>query len=653
MNSPVDRIVSKTLALFAPPLRLNVAEWAELYREIPRGTSAEPGRWRNSRLPYLTEPMQSFTDNEASETVILMARQVGKTETLINAICYFIDVDPCNVLVKYPSLDSAKKFSQKKLTPVIRETPRLKNKVKDPRQRDSGNTIYNKMFPGGSVTLIGANSAAGTRAISCRVVIQDEIDSDQPNSEGDPVEQADGRAENFHDAVKIKASTPTIKPVPDGKGGWIGSRIQVLFDDSDKRYWHCNCPRCGHLQTLKWANVKWTWIDANGNSVSKPEEAVYVCEGCNAELSDFERVRMVMSGRWIATRPGSIRRGYHLSGLYRIMGKKRAYKSYLHEFVVKFLEAKAGGPEQMRVWINTFLAECYEEDFEKIDINPVYNRRETYGPSIPKKCLVLTMTVDTQGDRLQWLVKGHGLGGESWGIETGVLFGDPFKLDVWKSLDAIINREYEHPILGKMTIPITLIDSGGQANDQGFADPVYRFVRPRQPGEQGPGVYALKGSSTPSAPLVSQRKPKKGISLKIIGTNLAKQTVHGRLKLEQPGPRFMHYPIGYGFDEEYFAQLGAEAPKPVKRRGYTIIEWHKIRARNEALDLEVYTLAALEILNPDLQLIAAKMKALDKTPDDEEKTEAPAVPIPQPPRKTYKLQRPQMFKPRFGSRFGK
>jgi len=52
---------------------------------------------------------------------------------------------------------------------------------------------------------------------------------------------------------------------------------------------------------------------------------------------------------------------------------------------------------------------------------------------------------------------------------------------------------------------------------------------------------------------------------------------------------------------EYLEQLTAEKklPKTVKGRG-TVYEWQKIRDRNEALDLEVYCLAALDIRGPGL-----------------------------------------------------
>ena len=634
----VHKSVNKSFSVLSPPARLNVAEWADQRRMLARGTSAEPGKYRSDRLPYQKEPMESFTDPEVTETILLMARQVGKTTLIENLIGYIIDIEPGNIFVKYPTQAKCKDFSQKKLTPMVKETPELKKKIQSPRTRDSGNTIYSKLFPGGSITMVGANSAAALRQLSCRVVIQDEIDADKPNQEGDPVPQADATATNFHDAIFVKSSTPTTEPTDDGKGGITGSRIQILFNESDQRFWNVPCPRCNHWQVLRWQQVKWTWKMPDGTSISNPDKACYVCESCNAELSDFERVRMVMQGRWVAKNPGNRRRGYHLSGLYRIMGKKRAYRSYLHEFVENFLKAQKDGT--LEVWTNTFLAECWKLNLQRLDVDPLFARREDYGPELPGKVLVLTGAVDVQADRLECLVKGWGIGFESWGIQKIVLNGNPHEPAVWKLLDEVIARQYDHPQLGKLKVVCWLIDSSGQAADQGFADAVYRFVRPRQPYEFGPGVYACKGSSRLDAALVSNRRPKPGICLKLLGTSLAKLTIHGRLRLKEPGARFIHFPIGaqFGFDEEFFAQLGAEVPNQVRKKGFLYTEWHQVRARNEALDLMVYNLAAVEVLNPDLKAIASRIKL----PAVEALREVlPEQKPPIQPKRVFRLARPQ------------
>ena len=77
----------------------------------------------------------------------------------------------------------------------------------------------------------------------------------------------------------------------------------------------------------------------------------------------------------------------------------------------------------------------------------------------------------------------------------------------------------------------------------------------------------------------------------------AKEIVYSRLRIWSSGPRYCHVPDWV--DAEYVAQLtaGEAIRKWVKNRG-TVREWIKTRERNEALDLEVYRLAALYILGP-------------------------------------------------------
>ena len=194
--------------------------------------------------------MESITKRGVGEVVLQWGAQLGKTEVLLNSIGYFIDAQPSPMLIVYPTLDTARKFSQKKLAQMIAETPCLASKVKDPRTRDSGNTILSKEFPGGSMVIAGSNSPSSLRQISCRVVIQDEIDTYEVSAgaEGDPCFLADARAANFHDACLVKSSTPTIRGA---------SRIEAAYEKSDQRKWYVPCPECGEHQVLHWQNVQW------------------------------------------------------------------------------------------------------------------------------------------------------------------------------------------------------------------------------------------------------------------------------------------------------------------------------------------------------------------------------------------------------------
>ena len=82
------------------------------------------------------------------------------------------------------------------------------------------------------------------------------------------------------------------------------------------------------------------------------------------------------------------------------------------------------------------------------------------------------------------------------------------------------------------------------------------------------------------------------VRLFTVGTDTAKDRIFARLKIPAHGPGYIHLPDF--IDEEYLAQLTAEkAVRRYKRGRGTVREYIKTRSRNEALDLEVYALAAL------------------------------------------------------------
>ena len=407
---------------------------------------------------------------------------------------------------------------------------------------------------------------------------------------------------NFHNAVLIKASTPTIRGA---------SRIEAKLDESDNRRWAVDCAECGKSQVLAWSQVKWPKDD--------PAGAFYECTHCQAHWSDQDRVRAILAGKWVAEHPERRVRGYHLSGLYRIMGRKRQFESYLHEFAQNFLDAKHAGREALKVWTNTFLAETWEEAGDRIELESLTERGEDYTVSpVPESIGVLTCGVDVQGDRLELEVVGWGTAEESWGIEYRVLFGDPEQPDVWKALDDYLSQRWDHPSGARLGIACCCVDSGFSTRN------VYQFTRPRQSRR----IYAVKGSNQSGAPLIAKRSGKAGgrVLMFNIGTDTAKDSIFARLKIEDHGPRFMHFPNGQGYTESYFKQLTAEEVRTRMHHGFPIRYYKKIRDRNEALDLRVYNLAALEILSPNMDRILNGMK-----PDEPVKEEGN-------PLKTYKLR---------------
>ncbi len=586
-NKQSKKLFRQVLDFFALPPELDVAAWADSYRYLSSEASSKRGKWVS--MPFQVAPMKDVTNVAVESLVLMWASQIaGKTEVLNNTIGRFIDLDPSPMLLIQPTVEMSQSWSKERFTPMVRDTPKLRGRIRDARSRDSGNTILHKQFPGGHLSIVGANAPAGLAMRPVRIVICDEVDRYPVSAgvEGDPIMLAEKRTESFSDAIKIKTSTPTIKGI---------SRIESEFSQTDQNYWYVPCPKCGVFQTLKWAGVQWP--------ENKPEEAVYECEnGC--KWTDAERGEAIQKGEWRPTAPFTGKRGYHLSGIYCLFKAQRGYTNRLHQMAAKFMEAKTGGKETLKTWTNTFLAETWEEDAERPAAMPLLERCEVYGPVLPAGVLVLVISVDTQRDRLEMETVGFGLNEESWGIRYDVFMGNPLLPAVWQQVEMALEREYDHPCGVKLKVAAGCFDTGH------LPDAVYNFVRPRKDRR----MYATKGSALPGSPLVSL--PKKSgvrkVTLFMVGTDTAKGVIYGRLKQTIPGPGYMHFPIGY--TKEYFHGLTAERLVTEYRRGFPVRVWKCFPdgARNEPLDIRVGCLAAIKILNPAWQQLATQLEVKTK-----------------------------------------
>ena len=512
----------------------------------------------------------------------MSSAQVGKTEFILNVIGYHIDRDASPILCIQPTLQMAQAFSKDRLAPMLRDTPKLQGKVKDPRSRDSGNTTLHKVFPGGHITIAGANSAAGLASRPVRIVLCDEVDRypSSAGTEGDPIRLAAKRATTFWNSKLVTVSTPTVKGA---------SRIEAEWLDSDQREYHVKCPHCETSQTLKWRNVHW--------EEDKPQTACYTCEECGVAWTDADRFKAIKAGEWIATQPESGVAGFRLSGLYSPWVP-------LDDAVRDFLEAKKL-PETLRVWVNTFLGETWEEQGDGIDEANISARREAY-ENVPDAVHLLTAGVDVQDDRVEVEVLGHGRDEETWSIDHAIIYGDPSTPALWSDLDTYLSQAFEKDDGTTVGIRCACIDSGGH-----YTQAVYNFVRPRE----GRRIFAIKGVGGEGKAIVG--RPSKNnigkIRLFPVGVDTAKELIYSRLKIGEPGPGFCHFPARY--DDEYFEQLTAEQIVTRFSKGFRKREWKKVRARNEALDLRVYAIAAYALLNTNINaLIDRKERQVEDAP---------------------------------------
>jgi phage terminase large subunit GpA-like protein len=262
-------------------------------------------------------------------------------------------------------------------------------------------------------------------------------------------------------------------------------------------------------------------------------------------------------------------------------------------------------PFRLKTWVNTVLGETWEERGDSVNAHDLSLRRERYQAEVPTGVGELVAAVDVQGDRLEAVVKGYGAGEESWLVAFTQVHGDPARENVWHELDEFLRQEFTHESGRKLRIMTTVVDSGGAHTEQ-----VYRYARARLDRR----VFPVKGGSIAGRPLVERPSVhnRYRVPLFVLCVDTGKDIVLSRLRVSAPGPGYVHLPEWA--DEEYLAQLTAEKAirKYAKGRG-AVREWVKLRERNEALDLEVYALAALYISGPVvLRSLAERAAALAK-----------------------------------------
>ncbi|WP_323042907.1 phage terminase large subunit family protein [Gemmobacter sp.] len=577
-----------------PDPDLTVSEWADRHRMLSGRASAEPGRYRTARTPYMREIMDRLSPGDSTQRIVFMkAAQVGATEAGNNWIGFAIHQAPGPMLAVQPTVELAKRNSRQRIDPLIDESPELRERVKPARSRDAGNTMLSKEFAGGILIMTGANSAVGLRSTPARYIFLDEVDAypASADEEGDPVTLAEARSLTFAHRRKVfLVSTPTIRGL---------SRIEREFEASDQRRFFVPCPHCGAMQWLKFDRLRW--------QKGRPETAEYCCESCDAAIAEHHKTAMLEGGEWRATAtaadPTTV--GYHLSALYSPIG----WLSW--QRIVRAWDAAQGSDEAIKAFRNTILGETWVESGEAPDWQRLYDRREAWKPgTVPAGGLFLTAGADVQKDRIEVDVWAWARGLESWLVDHVVIDGGPGDPACWQALTALLGKVWTHASGQHLTIARLAIDTGyetsavyGWARQVGFAQ-----VAPVK------GLEGFNRSSPVTGPTyvdatIGGKRLRRGARLWSVATSTFKAETYRFLRQDRSTPEEISagasFPAGTvhlpGWtDGEWLKQLTAEQLITVKsKRGFSKLEWQKLRERNEALDCRIYARAAAWIVGVD------------------------------------------------------
>ncbi len=557
------------LGAFAPPVLLSPSEWAEANIILPSESNAEPGPLRLTS--YQRGMIDAIADEAADTFVFMLASQTGKSISIDCVLGYAMAQDPGPALHVSPTEGKATDFVRNRLDPLIKTSPALRSIIGGGR-KGGGDSLSHKLFPGGSLNVASSYKPDDLAARAIRWLFLDEVDrfANSAGTEGDPVLLATKRTRTFRNRRRIIASTPTAKGA---------SRVKEWHDRGTCEKYFTSCPECGAFDYFRFEQLKW--------EKGKPHTARLVCDDCGHHLTERERLAAIEAGDWQPTNenpePGI--RSFHATELVSKFSSLASVAAQSEE---------ADTPEKRRVFVNTVLADTYDDGGEiKVDATELQQRAEPikapYAPAIQ----FVTAGVDVQAERLEVSFIGHAEPKDdrrAWVLNHFVLHGDTSGGAVWADLDKLLGSVSFRTFDGRnLPLSATAIDSGYNTSN------VATFCASQR--KKTRNVIAVKGVGGFDKPVIRKGNTLRGLTtLYLVGVDGVKAAIHRRLSMQEIAPGFIYLPDH--LDAAYFEGLAVETLKTRYVRGYAKQEFH-MSARsgggNEPLDCLAYALAVASI----------------------------------------------------------
>lgn len=555
------------LKAFKPPERYTVSEWADNFRVLT-SVSAEPGRWRTNRTPYLKEPMDRFTDPLIEKIVLCFGAQLGKTETELNMIGYALDQTSSPTMMVYPTDTIAKFASDKRVQPMIKSVKSINDKF------DENSKLLELDFNNGNyMVLVGANSPSSLSSRSIKYLFFDEIDKYPAfaGKEADPIKLATERTKTFVDKKIVMVSTPTVES---------GNIWQAFMSANERRQYYVPCPHCGVSQVLKFKQIKWP-EEHNDNADMIRDTAYYECEHCGERIYDKHKMEMLRSGEWRAVNESQSKVrsvSYHLSSIY---SPWVTFGDVAYEF-----KNSKDTPATLMNFINSWLAEPWRSAKTKSTQNMEFTQSNYPCGVVPDKAVLLIASVDVQLDYFWWEVRAYAPGVKSYLIDYG-------QASTWEDLEEIIiNREYPSEYGEPRQVMKAGIDSGFRT------DEVYQFC------SRFPEVcIPVKGSSnhsTMAAPYTMTSLEKGvvgGLKLYVLNTDYWKDFIFARMIRPADEDGTIH--LYKECPQEYSDHLRSEEKQEIRnvKTGAVTVQWKPLTSHpvNHLLDTCTYNAAVADI----------------------------------------------------------
>lgn len=587
--------LARGLGAFGVPEPMTLDEWAREHFYLSAESSYVEQRW----TPWWFQRaiMACISNDDIREVIWRKSARVGYTKIILAAIGYFAQHKRRNQVLWQPTDDDRDEFVKTELDPMLRDVAVMESVFPAYLKRDKDNTLQAKKFLGSMCHLKGGKAAKNYRRISADTGYLDEYDAFDANieKEGDPGSLAAKRVEGATFPKLVIGTTPKLKGF---------SNIEKRERDADMVMLpYIPCPECGDYHAITWGGKDephgFKWTDDNADTVR------HLCPHCGALIDQAQYLAVGDLGHYQDEAGNTL----DAAGIFRnvagevirppekiaIVGTWSAYSpnvswaGIVRDFLAAYRESGEGKKEKLQAFWNTTLGEYWAEEFEKTDENELRARAEPYPlERIPMGGLLLLAGIDTQDNRLECVVWAYGRGCEKWCVAYRVFFGNPDEDEVWADLDEFLfDTEFQHASGQRLRISGAAIDTRGHKTHA-----VYNWVSKHSrrkvfaiAGRSGREKHIRDGASKVDIDWKGRLR-KNGLILWWVGTNHAKDLIHGRLQITSPGPGYMHF--SSELSDEFFRQFTGEARTTRRTVRGEESTWTETRKRVETWDCTTY-----------------------------------------------------------------
>ena len=351
MKRELEFVRDRTTELWRRPPQETPVEWMERSIHLPSRVTNSPGLLNFDRCPYWREPLNTLSNPEIEDLVLVAGSQTGKTTAAKAATLWGIKHLQVPALIVMPSTETARSFSESRLQPTIEESPQMAELKPKSSHRYK---LLEMHFATATLNLVGANSPSNLASRPLGFLVMDETDKfpEKTKEEAAAILLALERTKTYPLRKHVITSTPT----------YAHKAIWEWFQQGDQNFYYVPSPytkgKWLAFRTLPEYDIVTT--KSGRIDIGKSARTARVlCPHTGKPILDGDKYDLLTAGRWQPDNPDATKKtkSYHCSTLYSL--------DYTWEQIVTKYLLESTKPFGTQNFTNSWLGLPYEPSMDQ------------------------------------------------------------------------------------------------------------------------------------------------------------------------------------------------------------------------------------------------------------------------------------------------